>query len=145
MSKVGRHHTVSQTGVGSSPAPRGPDVLPVRPWRQKAAVSLPCEKKTREHADACIFSFTLWIINRRVIFIYRYRKNNNKLKKVDQVYTLANLLLSISSNICSRTMCSPLLKHIHYNRKGAQRFRKSGINSRLKNNFHDFVRGQSDI
>ncbi|ERI07394.1 hypothetical protein HMPREF0083_04530 [Aneurinibacillus aneurinilyticus ATCC 12856] len=39
--------------------------MPVRPWRQKAAVSLPCEKKTREHADACIFSFTLWIINRR--------------------------------------------------------------------------------
>ncbi|ERI10188.1 hypothetical protein HMPREF0083_01716 [Aneurinibacillus aneurinilyticus ATCC 12856] len=34
-------------------------------WRHKAAVSLPCEKKTREHADACIFSFTLWIINRR--------------------------------------------------------------------------------
>ncbi|MED0744187.1 hypothetical protein P4S87_26855, partial [Aneurinibacillus aneurinilyticus] len=31
-----------------SPAPRGPDVLPVRPWRHKAAVSLPCKKKTRD-------------------------------------------------------------------------------------------------
>ncbi|WP_276917880.1 hypothetical protein, partial [Aneurinibacillus aneurinilyticus] len=37
-----------------SPTPRGPDVLPVRPWRHKAAVFLPCKKKTREHADACI-------------------------------------------------------------------------------------------
>ncbi|ERI08574.1 hypothetical protein HMPREF0083_03302 [Aneurinibacillus aneurinilyticus ATCC 12856] len=47
-----------------SSASRGPDVLPVRPWRQKAAVSLPCEKKTREDADACIFYSNVWVINR---------------------------------------------------------------------------------
>ncbi|ERI07881.1 hypothetical protein HMPREF0083_04036, partial [Aneurinibacillus aneurinilyticus ATCC 12856] len=34
---------------------RETDVLQFRLWRHKAAVSLPCEKKTREHADACIF------------------------------------------------------------------------------------------
>ncbi|ERI05630.1 hypothetical protein HMPREF0083_05625 [Aneurinibacillus aneurinilyticus ATCC 12856] len=51
--------------------------MPVRPWRQKAAVSLPCEKKTREHADACIFSFTLWIINRRVIEQETRKRSSN--------------------------------------------------------------------
>ncbi|KIV55631.1 hypothetical protein TS65_14705 [Aneurinibacillus migulanus] len=53
-------HTVPQTGVDSSPALRGPDVLPVRPWRHKAAVSLPCEKETREHADTCIFFLPIY-------------------------------------------------------------------------------------